>query len=409
MDIVIVSQYLRNIENLEGNNSRFIYLANMLSENGENEVEIVTSNFMHGSKRHAIKVQQSGKFKITALEEPGYSKNVCLKRFYSHFILAQNIKDYLKERKKPDCIYCAVPSLDVAKEVSKYCKKNGVRFVVDIQDLWPEAFKMVLNIPILSNLIFAPMKCEADAIYRQADEIVAVSSTYCERALKLNHKCREGYTAFLGTKLDVFDQNTKIKTNIEKKENRLWLMYCGSLGHSYDLPTVFDALEIIKDKGKETPYFVIMGDGPKKEEFEKYAANKGVDCLFTGQLSYQEMCAVLVKGDIVVNPIIASSPASIINKHGDYAASGLPVLNTQTSKEYRNLIDEYQMGFNCLSENAEDLSDKMIELIENSKLRVKMGRNARKCAEERFDRKHSYKKICDIILGVTNESFNNLT
>ena len=32
MDIVIVSQYLRDIENFEGNNSRFLYLANMLKK-----------------------------------------------------------------------------------------------------------------------------------------------------------------------------------------------------------------------------------------------------------------------------------------------------------------------------------------------------------------------------------------
>ena len=32
MDVVIIAQYLRNIEELKGNNSRFIYLANILSK-----------------------------------------------------------------------------------------------------------------------------------------------------------------------------------------------------------------------------------------------------------------------------------------------------------------------------------------------------------------------------------------
>ncbi len=37
-----------------------------------------------------------------------------------------------------------MPSLDVAKVAAKYAKENNIRFIIDIQDLWPEAFRMVL-------------------------------------------------------------------------------------------------------------------------------------------------------------------------------------------------------------------------------------------------------------------------
>lgn len=398
MDIVIVSQYLRNIEKLDGNNSRFIYLANLLASNRDVKVEIVTSDFIHGPYKHAEKVEQPSNYKITAIHEPGYQKNISLKRFLSHAKLGKNIGKYLAKRKNPDCIYCAVPSLDVAYAVAKYCKKNHVRFIVDIQDLWPEAFKMVFNIPFISDLIFLPMTIQANKIYKQADEIVAVSDTYCDRALKANSECKKSHTIYLGTKLEVFDENKKTESAIEKKDERLWLMYCGSLSHSYDLKTVFDALSILTEQGEEVPYFVIMGAGDKQEEFERYSKEKGIACLFTGRLRYEEMCSVLCKGDIVVNPIVASSPASIINKHGDYAASGLPVLNTQVSKEYRNLIDNYEMGFNCEPECPKDLAKKMLELMKNESLRIQMGKNARKCAEEKFDRKSSYMEIMKEVL-----------
>ena len=398
MDVVIIAQYLRNIEEIEGNNSRFIYLANLLSEKENINVEIVTSNFLHGPYRHAVKVDQPDNFRITAIEEPGYQKNISLKRFFSHAKLAKNIGNYLKTRAVPDCIYCAVPSLDVANVAAKYCKENNVKFIVDIQDLWPEAFKMVFNVPVLSDIIFYPMKRQADNIYVQADEIVAVSNTSCKRALEVNKQCGKALTVYLGTNVEDFDNNTKLETLIEKNDDRLWLMYCGSLSHSYDLKTVIDALTILKDKNKKVPFFVIMGDGVKKDEFEVYAKQKNVDCLFTGKLEYADMCSVLCKGDIVVNPIIASSPASIINKHGDYAASGLPVLNTQASVEYRQLVDYYEMGFNCKPASAQDLADKILVLSENEKLRMQMGKNARKCALEKFDRKNTYMKILNTVL-----------
>ena len=89
---------------------------------------------------------------------------------------------------------------------------------------------------------------------------------------------------------------------------------------------------------------------------------------------------------------------SIINKHADYAASGLPVLSTQECKEYRHLVKEYQMGFNCKNGDANDLADKLVKLIENAELRRKLGANARKCAEEKFNRAYSYQNIIRLIL-----------
>ena len=51
MDIVIVAQYMRNIEDLEQSNSRFWYIAKLLKKNGH-QIEIVTSDFHHEKKRH---------------------------------------------------------------------------------------------------------------------------------------------------------------------------------------------------------------------------------------------------------------------------------------------------------------------------------------------------------------------
>lgn len=83
MDIVIVAQYLRDITNFEENNSRFVYLAKLLKEHSEAEVEIVTSDFNHATKKHFDTVGKLSGIHITPLHESGYAKNVTLKRFKS--------------------------------------------------------------------------------------------------------------------------------------------------------------------------------------------------------------------------------------------------------------------------------------------------------------------------------------
>ncbi len=150
---------------------------------------------------------------------------------------------------------------------------------------------------------------------------------------------------------------------------------------------MFDALSLLADKKLR---FIIMGDGEKRKEFEAYAHEKSVQATFTGRLPYDQMCGMLCACDITVNPIAHMAAQSIINKHGDYAMSGLPVINTQENQEYRDLVEKYQMGFNVGNNDAEDMADKMRTLITDEKLRNTMGANARRCAEERFDRKATY-------------------
>lgn len=392
MDIVIIADFCCQFE--KELNSRFLYLANLLSE--DHTVEVITSDFNHEKKDYFKFLPKGFAFTITMLHEGKYKKNVCLSRFKAHFIWGKNVRQYLEKRKKPDIVYCAVPTLQAAYEAAKYCQKNDIKFIVDIQDLWPEAFQMVFNIPIVSNVLFYPLKKIANKAYKNADAICAVSESYVKRALEVNKKISSGKAVFLGTDLNKFDSNVK-KNKIKKTKDELWLAYCGSLGDSYDIKVVIDALNIVRSRGESVPRFIVMGSGEKELEFKNYAESKGIEAVFTGNLPYEKMCGLLCECDITVNPIVKGSAASIINKHGDYAASGLPVLNTQESEEYRKLVEQYQMGFNCENGNAKDLAEKMIKLIKDSDLRRIMGNNARKCAEEKFDRKNSYREIEKLI------------
>lgn len=393
MDIVIISEFCEDFSKTD--NDRFLYLAKMLS--GDNNVEIITSSFRHTTKKHRRKPLTEWPFKITFVEEPGYPKNVCLKRFQSHHKWGKNVENYLKSRKKPDVVYCAVPSLTGPNLVAKFCEKNNIRFVIDVQDLWPEAFQMIINIPVISSIAFLPFKYVANSIYKRADAVCGVSDTYVDRALAVNKKCNNGTSVYLGTDLGLFDCYTS-ETHpfaYNKSTSEIWIGYCGTLGSSYDITVVIDALATIDDFRIK---FLVMGDGPKIDEFKADASNKDVNALFLGRLPYDEMCKMLYACDIAVNPITHGAAQSIINKHADYVGAGLPIINTQESEEFRRLIDDFEMGINCENGNSKEVAQAIQKLIQDTGLRKKMGLNARKCAEQCFDRKTTYRKLTSIIL-----------
>ena len=80
---------------------------------------------------------------------------------------------------------------------------------------------------------------------------------------------------------------------------------------------------------------------------KNYADQKKVLASFMGRKSYEEMVGIMCSCDLVVNPIVKGAAQSITNKVGDYALSGLAVINTQENPEYRELIEQYGCGINC--------------------------------------------------------------
>lgn len=379
----------------EKGNNRFIYLAKLLCAKGY-QVEIITSDFSHIKKQtRNIPQEEIEKlpFGYVMLHEPVYKKNVCLQRIVSHYVFGKNLAKYLESRTDIDCIYISVPSLDVGKAAADYCQKRGIPFFVDIQDVWPEAFELVLPIKQVTRHFLAPMRKTANYIYKAADYIVAVSDTYLKRGL-LCKNSPEGMSVFLGTDLTDFD-NAVRKRKIVKPENEFWVGYAGTLGASYNLKIIINACRKMIDDGYSRIQIKVLGDGPDLERLKAEA--KGLPVEFFGRVDYEKMAGVISSCDVAVNPIVAGAAQSIINKHGDYAAAGIPVVSTQESSEYKNLIERYNCGISCNPNDVDAVAIAIEFFYDNEAERVRYGANSRRMAEELFDRSKTYPLIVEQI------------
>ena len=402
MDVLLICNYWHF--EFEKTSSRYRTLADMIVESGIN-LEVVTSSFRHQTKEQRnLKVisKIASQYKVTLLYEPGYKKNISLIRIRSHAVFAKEVIKYLRRRKKPDLIICSVPSLAVGDLVTAFAEKNRIKVIVDIQDLWPEAFKMAIDIPIISDILFAPMMKQANRIYSRADRIMAVSETYVERGLKYNKKDDKGLAVFIGTDSKLV--KTAEENNIYiKPEGEFWIGYVGALGHSYDIRIIIKAIQQIVDKGIKNIVFKIMGDGVLMNEFKRYAEAHNVNCDFTGFLEYGNMMAMLRCCDVAVNPIVGNSVSSIINKVSDYAMAGVPVINTQNSDEYRKMLEDYNCGINCENGNVNSIAKAILKLYYDKDLKTKMSANSYKLGSEKFDRRRTYTKVRELIEEMVQE------
>lgn len=385
--------------------SRFRYIGDFLSDAGY-QVDLITTTFQHWEKAQrdidAIK-KEDYKFQLKFIYEPGYRKNIDLRRIRSHSIAAKNLTKLLEKEGDYDLIYCEIPPNDVALAAAEYAKKKGIPFVPDVNDLWPEAMRMVLDIPVVSDILFYPLQRDAEKVYSLVSGIIGTSDEYRDRPLKNQKLDVPRKTVYVGNEIAEFDRGVeKYGPEIQKPEGEFWVSYAGTIGTSYDIRTMVLAGKELLDRGMSQTKFKILGGGPLKDELENLAKEQGcVNVEFVGYAPYPKMAAYLAKSDILVNSFVKKAPQSIVTKIGDYLAAGKPMINTCMSPEFRQKVENDGFGINILPEDVKILADAIAELYEDRDGCRIMGEKARKIAEEQFDRPESYKKIIELIEELT--------
>ena len=93
------------------------------------------------------------KFGVKFIYEPGYKKNIDLRRIYSHRIAAKNLMNLLEKEGDYDLLYAEIPPNDVALAAAEYAKKKGIPFVADGCQLY---------LPFLGMAVYKSIKKEVN-------------------------------------------------------------------------------------------------------------------------------------------------------------------------------------------------------------------------------------------------------
>ena len=382
--------------------TRYVYLATLLHEHGY-DVDFITSGFQHWEKRQRdVEHFDAGTdaYTIRFIEEPFYPKNMCPQRIWAHHVVAKRVSEYFDEHHDYDLIYCQIPPNDVAREIGKAAHRFKIPFVVDVNDLWPEAFRVAFDVPVLSDILFAPFYRQAKAVYQMADAVVGTSDEYRERGLRDARAGIPSETVYVGNQLCEFDAGVVANAlQIDKPIDEIWVSYAGTLSACYDLETLVRAMAMVQKTHPEAK-LQILGDGSERDNLKAAAHSSGAEVVFHGYLPYSQMAAWLSKSDITINSLVEKAAQSIVTKIGDYLAAGKPMVNTSCSKEFRAKVEADGFGVNVKPGDAEGMAEVLVNLIDDPRRRARMGERARAIAEEQFDRPHSYLKTVRLIEGL---------
>ena len=259
--------------------TRFRYICEFLADAGY-QVDLITTTFQHWEKaqRDVEKIKaDSYRFGIKFIYEPGYRKNVDLRRIRSHRIAAKNLTALLEREGDYDLLYAEIPPNDVALAAAEFAQRRGIPFVADVNDLWPEAMRMVLDIPVFSDILFYPLKRDAEKVYRLVSGVIGTSDEYRDRPFRNQDRPVPRETVYVGNELSVFDAGAEENMGSIRKENgEFWVTYAGTIGTSYDIRTMILSAEELAGRGRTNLKFKILGDGPMKKELEDLAVSRNI-------------------------------------------------------------------------------------------------------------------------------------
>lgn len=262
----------------------------------------------------------------------------------------------------------------------------GRPMIFEVRDVWPDAAvdAGVLRNPVLIGLA---RMLEA-AAYRSATHIVPLSTGMQDRI------CRKGVPRAKTTvipncsDLDLFgpDVDGSALRREHGAADKFIALYVGAVSLANDIAYLVEVAEQLRDQPDIEMWFV--GGGSRLDYLKAAARDRGLSNIRCfGPQPKRQVPAFAAAADVglvtfIPQPVYyENSP----NKFFDYIAAGLPVVFNRTTwlKRY---LDQYQAGWCCDPHRPETFVDALQRLRGDRDLRRRMGRNARRLAEQEFSR-----------------------
>ncbi len=333
-----------------------------------------------------------------------YSSNTCYLYVWTNAYVKEFKDDFVNSGAH---IYEGTPSRNVFKHVSSLLKiidKNNIK-IVQSQFFFGELIAGLLKIlrPQIKLIIafvgsMSPKGYKRhilNLLYRKTDAFVYISNYVKEEKIKVYPKLRKAKSVIIynGT-----DKPTSSERVLEKSEGDINILCVSGLSKIKNVQVLIDCMVILLEKKYDQVNFLIVGDGPEKENFEQQILKKGLVKNFK-LLGYQKNIGDLYK----ITDIFAHS--CYIEGFGIAVAEAMleekPIIASNAGA-LPELIKNEETGLLVDPFKANEWADAVIKCIEAPDYAKDLAKKSKQHAQEAFsvkrfvdDYKELYKNVLD--------------
>lgn len=281
-----------------------------------------------------------------------------------------------------------IVSYSVRRTLRQYESRFGEADLINAHVAVPDAFAVApiaeeLDVPLVTTIHGADLQESIDRplVERQIRRAVDGSSKILLNSHKTRRLFREHFGTDHATTVVYNGASVELARNaesLERASESFVVISVGNLtetkGHRY----VLDAIAALSFDVE----YVIVGDGPRKDDLEDRAERLGIEraVTFTGQIPHERVFSHLKAADVFVLPsyLEAFGVAYI-----EAMACGLPVVACE-SEGIADYITEGETGFLVPPNDTEAIRSVLAELWRDAELRNHVSRRGQRLASSTF-------------------------
>ena len=278
---------------------------------------------------------------------------------------------------------------------------RGKKFVFEVRDLWPElprAMGVITNPVILMS-----MSALEWLSYHSAHRCIGLSPGIVEGISKRGVSKDKIKLIPNGCDFDIFNSESEEWRPEGVKTDDFMAVFTGTHGMANGLEALLDVAVELKHRRLNNIKIVLIGQGRLKPSLQSKARGMNLDnVIFHDPVDKEKLSGLMKSADLGLQ-ILANVPAFYYgtspNKFFDYIAAGLPVLNNYPGW-LAEMIEDNKCGYSVAPENPKLFVDALEDAFNNRDKINAMGENARKLAENNFDRNQLAEDWVSWVVGI---------
>lgn len=306
------------------------------------------------------------------------------------------------------CMQC-LPGYDLVQErnglykagVAGACRRLGIPYILffDADDIF--------ELDYLGEPLKGILRWRAKSIIRftldTASRIITVSDATKNRLISVWRIPAE--------KIVVFPNSVDIhlfKPDVENRKriralfgfgNDPLIIFVGNFYQWHDVATLIKAIPIAA-KVHPNLHVLLVGDGKRRGEMEQLVKTLGLESIvtFTGMIPKNDVPAYLNAADIAVSPYPKMDEPwwGSSMKLFEYLATGIAVVASNIGYQVSEVIEDGVNGTLVAPEDPKTLGETLIKLIDDPKLRRRLGSCARADAAQKYSLDSYLERLCSL-------------
>jgi colanic acid biosynthesis glycosyl transferase WcaI len=301
---------------------------------------------------------------------------------------------------RPDVVIATSPQLLVGLSGWWLARCNGVPFVFEVRDLWPESLAAVgmgsQNSPLHRSLAKI-----AGFLYRSCDRLVVVTPAFKDYLIEHWRVPEEKiFVVENGVETSLFRRlapNLAIRRELGA-EGKFVASYIGTMGNAHGLETLLKAATLLCERAPKI-LFLLVGEGAEKARIVSLARSRGLtNVRFVDQKAREKIPAYITASDacLVLLKRTELFKTVLPTKMLEFMSCARPVI-LGVDGHARKILEEANAGIFITPEDPAALADAVMRLADDPALGESLGRNGRQHVLQYFSRQHTAKIYLDVL------------